>query len=443
MCFRTRLQVVGVCGTLLLFAGCATDQELYTQVMAYGDSESAAILQRRISDRLPGPTHENYNDAVSRLKSLAADGQIVDAMIESQYIVNLNEVLRHRAAMMGVPFLMTRTNLEHLVEGVLEKAMKEPSNIEQLAWAAELHVEFSTKLQELVNKSLSELLNKPMVSPGGLAPAALSEAFVRYYKDNKGALVWDSRRHYFAVHQAASPHAEGRLPVGFEPVLDVTTQPTAYPARIICVKDGSEMVYVPRGPLNIKGASFEVGGFYMDRYVVTKEKYAKFCAATGRKSFVPAELAGSHPAINVTLKDAVAYAAWVGKVLPSKSQWLRAACGDDPEHVPWVRRGVPAVPQPKDRDEYAIFERYGGELKDQLGKVGGREKGESPFGAQDMIGNVNQILGSEEGGIGECIGGSYCTVWNYAESSCLSWGTSWNTSKRYDSIGFRCILPSP
>jgi hypothetical protein len=345
--------------------------------------------------------------------------------------------------MMRLPFFMERENVEHLVEATLEPAMKDPKNVDQVVWAAELHAEFAADLQKLVIRCLLEVFNRPILNPEKVDPTAVSEALVRYYEDNKSALFWDATRKVFVVRRPAFPVGGRMLPPGCEAQVGSATQSDVYPQRIICLKDGAEMVYVPPGRLKIKGASMEVGGFYIDRYVVTKEKFEKFCASTGLKSFVPSELAPTHPAVNVTLKEAMAYATWTGRALPNKSQWLRAACGDDPGHVPWVRRGVPEVPPPGERDEYAILERQGLELAKRMAKVGGREKGESPFGARDMIGNVNQILASEQRGIGEDIGGSFKTVWDYAKSPCYNWGLSWTTSDRYDDLGFRCVLPVP
>lgn len=74
-----------------------------------------------------------------------------------------------------------------------------------------------------------------------------------------------------------------------------------------------------------------IPGFYIDRHLVTNEEYAQFVEETNRRypdhwdgGYVP-KGQEKEPVVNVTYHDAKAYAAWLGKRLPTESEWIRAA----------------------------------------------------------------------------------------------------------------------
>jgi formylglycine-generating enzyme required for sulfatase activity len=95
--------------------------------------------------------------------------------------------------------------------------------------------------------------------------------------------------------------------------------------------------------LNTKPAKkYPVGAFQIDKYEVTNAEYAKFVAETGRKPpkhwndlLTPPAGKEDHPVVFVSHVDAMKYAEWAGKKLPTEQQWVRAFRGDKRTMYPW------------------------------------------------------------------------------------------------------------
>lgn len=159
--------------------------------------------------------------------------------------------------------------------------------------------------------------------------------------------------------------------------------------------------------------SVTLSPFWIDRFEVTNAQFARFVRATGYQT--RAELQGSsqvlrpdtetlvatagadwrrpeglgggispldHPVVHVAYDDAVAYCTWADKRLPTEAEWEKAARGSDGRLFPWGN----------DWDGARL--RHTRSLTDTLVPVGPQAvgslvgQGASPYGVEDMLGNV-------------------------------------------------------
>jgi formylglycine-generating enzyme required for sulfatase activity/tRNA A-37 threonylcarbamoyl transferase component Bud32 len=105
------------------------------------------------------------------------------------------------------------------------------------------------------------------------------------------------------------------------------------------------MVFIPPGEVTIvddgESSVVAVDGFFIDRLEVTNRQYLEFCDSVEGGWRLPSydlrSAPGEAPVVDVTFYDALGYAAWAGKQLPTEAQWARAAYGDKTasDHYPW------------------------------------------------------------------------------------------------------------
>jgi len=173
-------------------------------------------------------------------------------------------------------------------------------------------------------------------------------------------------------------------------ILAVSTK--ALPAaaeKSIISRDGVEMVLVPEGPFIMGTGDGEpesspphrrsVPAYYIDKYEVTNALYAKCVAATDIEpplnwnGPVPANGAEDLPVTNITWFDAMRYAVWAGKRLPTEAEWEKAGRGTGGRRYPW---GNADIENRRNKDS--------GKLRPR----GGYPEGASPYGVLDMSGNA-------------------------------------------------------
>jgi hypothetical protein len=158
--------------------------------------------------------------------------------------------------------------------------------------------------------------------------------------------------------------------------------------QVVIGKDGMEMVLVPEGSFIIGSdgepdeklqRTIRLPAFYIDRYEVSNAQYARFVKETGYPS--PPHWNGTNPppgsenlpVTNVTWFDAMCYAIWAGKRLPTEAEWEKAGRGTDGRLFPWGNED-----NPKARNLST----------DKLAPVDSYKEGVSPYGCYNMAGNV-------------------------------------------------------
>ena len=225
------------------------------------------------------------------------------------------------------------------------------------------------------------------------------------------------------------------------------------------------MVRVPAGKIkmNIEAAGsfipypyydtskiIEINSFYIDKYPVTNNQFYDFMESTG---YVPEDTINflkhwkngkypkgmkNYPVVYISYEDAKAYAGWAGKRLPAETEWQYAAQGADGRLYPWG-------------DEMTD-----GKCNPSSGKISAVNKypdGASPFGVEDLVGNVWQLTNDvyDDGSYYFIImrGGSF---YNPASSQWYVKGGAQPLNKtqmllrvspgfeRNATVGFRCVV---
>ena len=164
----------------------------------------------------------------------------------------------------------------------------------------------------------------------------------------------------------------------------------------------SDMVLVPAANFSLSVSTSEdffpypdinrytvkIDSFLIDKYPVTNEQYYAFVTSSGYRpadttrylrqwesgKFIQGQ--EKYPVTYVSFEDMVAYSEWAKKRLPTEAEWQLAAQGTDKRKWPWG-------------DEF--HGTYCNNSFNRITPVDAFPKGQSPFGASDLVGNVWQM----------------------------------------------------
>lgn len=254
-----------------------------------------------------------------------------------------------------------------------------------------------------------------------------------------------------------------QLPRNFVELPEFGYDASGWPKRILSRADKSVMAFVPAGVFmqgkegvdeNL-GPQFSayLGPYYIDEHEVTLENFNKFRAEVSAKGDRPPEEPinyggnAQEPAIGVLWRDAISYAEFLGKELPTEAEWEKAARGASGFDHPWgfgrpaYRKDrspgqiTPVRSYPTDRSYYGVFDMAGNarewcadwyapdaheQALEAFGQVPRNWKG--PRKAEPQFHRV--IKGSD----------SDWAVWSRDSAS---------MSDRVRDVGFRCVLRVP
>jgi serine/threonine-protein kinase len=213
-------------------------------------------------------------------------------------------------------------------------------------------------------------------------------------------------REAWAILQRAAGHSDYGVVVDFalehDLIASCELQKTAGQSGTISWTnpiDSSEMIWIPPGPFlaGEEQLRLEAPGFSLARHPVTTAQFGKFIDATG---YVPSDehpdnddFLGSYdantifkpqsdqyPVTWVSFLDALAYCKWAGLALPTEWLWEKAARGPDGHRYPWGDD----IPPLNENDSICNVASKG------TVAVGNFPQTRTPYGCEDMIGNVSE-----------------------------------------------------
>lgn len=204
------------------------------------------------------------------------------------------------------------------------------------------------------------------------------------------------------------------------------------------------MVLVPAGPFVMGSEEFarerpvhtvDLPAFWIDRFPVTNEGFAIFVGATAHR--VPVDWVDGAPRpgtlrfpVMVTWTDADSYARWAGKRLPSEAEWEKAARGTDGRRYPWGNTW--------DTDKARTWE-TAVVADERLEPVDARPQGASPYGAEQMVGLLEEWCSDWY----DAYPGSGYTSLGYGERFRVLRGGAWIFTQTHARCAYRCFeLPS-
>jgi formylglycine-generating enzyme required for sulfatase activity len=190
-----------------------------------------------------------------------------------------------------------------------------------------------------------------------------------------------------------------------------------------------DMVYVPGGEFQFgpEREIMHVEAFWIDRFPITNSVFREHVA---EHRYV--EHRAMHPVVWVNWSDAEGYLAALTLRLPSQLQWEKAARGAHGALYPWG-----------DTHDPRRFNVLESAIEQTTAVDAYRNKGTSPYGAEDMAGNVwewtESIATLSDGVEGRIVcGGAFDQSWFEMQGGVGTFEVR-DPSQGYSTVGFRGV----
>ncbi len=161
--------------------------------------------------------------------------------------------------------------------------------------------------------------------------------------------------------------------------------------------------------------------FQIDRHPVTNRDFEQMAPGHQREKYSDQDI---QPVIDVNWYEARLYARWRGCRLPDEREWEKAASGTDGREYPWAGKFDAAKCNTSES---------------KIGKttpVGSYPQGASPYGCQDMAGNVWEWMESDYHDWSKVLRGG---AWNFSREVARSaYRGNSRPAYGFGIIGFRC-----
>jgi formylglycine-generating enzyme required for sulfatase activity len=219
--------------------------------------------------------------------------------------------------------------------------------------------------------------------------------------------------------------------------------------RLTWRTDHKVMVHIPAAEFDFGQAHHRVlvPEFWIDRTLVTNAEYKRFIDANpdyevpyslektarpynwDRKKRTYPTGKANYPVTLVSWQDAVAYARWAGKRLPTEEEWELAARGTDGREYPWGN-------QPPSPERCNFFSRGPTPVATYS------PEGDSPYGCADMCGNVWEWTVSKMTGPGRVLrGGGWNSLPQQISATIPFYSTLvYAPDVHLNYVGIRCVV---
>ena len=222
--------------------------------------------------------------------------------------------------------------------------------------------------------------------------------------------------------------AAGMSSIGASEASDHPSEKKQPSAKKEGAKNYDEMVVIPAGKFIFgkPGSTKEISlpAFAIDKYEVTNKQFSRF-----NLDHKYGKGGDNYPVTMISLAQASDHCAALDKRLPTEQEWEKAARGTDGRIYPWGN----------EFDKVRCITKDSAAVDGQpvlIAPVGSCEKGNSPYGAADMAGNVWEWTTTNNERYSVLRGGSYFENKNYA--MVYSYLLSIPTDAK-DYAGFRCV----